>query len=91
MTLDELEEWSRHQSSKVQATIDEAHREKNREIAAQAVDIAWGYYTRFTRPAMMPTGRTAERKWQGMSDHARRMLVDAACTMAYGRQQRDWR
>lgn len=90
MTFDELGEWSRQQSKAVQALIDEAHRNRSRDAAARAVDLAWLYHTKFTGPVMMPTGKKAEREWSGMAGHAQRMLVDAACTLAYGRAQSDW-
>ena len=57
------------------------------ENLLRAIDVAWVEYTNFTRPTMMAAGRKAERTWQGLSDFAKRMVVDAACALAYERSK----
>lgn len=53
----------------------------------RAVDVAWREYCNFTGPTIMSGGRKAQQTWQGLSDFARRMVVDAACALAYERSK----
>lgn len=52
-----------------------------------AVDVAWKEYCNFQGPTMMTTGRKTARVWQSLSNFANRMVVDAACALAFERSK----
>lgn len=80
------EEWIRRQARAKDEVYDLINK-GGVDNLLRAIDVAWREYTNFTRPVMMSAGRKAERTWQGLSDIARRMVVDSACALAYERSQ----
>lgn len=82
----DAEDWVRRQARAKDEIYDLINRGGTDNLL-RAIDLAWLEYTNFTRPAMMATGRKAERAWQALSDFAKRMLVDAACALAYERSK----
>lgn len=80
------DEWMRRQAKakdEVYALINKG----GTDNLLRAIDIAWLEYTNYTGATMMPAGRKAERAWSALADFAKRMVVDAACALAYSRSQ----
>ena len=53
----------------------------------RAVDVAWKEYCNFTGPTVMTAGRKTERVWRSLTEFAKRMVIDAACALAYERSK----
>lgn len=69
-----------------QAAKDEVYDLINRggtDNLLRAIDVAWREYMNFIGPVMMPTGRKFER----LRKFASRMVIDAACALAYERSK----
>ena len=82
----EADEWIRRQARAKDEVYDLINKGGTDNLL-RAIDVAWLEYTNFTGPVMMSTGRKAARTWQGLSDFAKRMVVDAACALAYERSK----
>ena len=82
----DAEEWKRRQARAKDEVYDLINK-GGIQNCLLAVDVAWRNYTPYVGPVTMPAGRKAEREWQGMSDFAKRMVVDAACALAYERSK----
>ena len=78
------DEWIRRQA-KAKDEVYDLINKGGADNLLRAVDVAWREYTNFTGPVMLTAGRKAERSWQSLADFAKRMVVDAACALAYER------
>lgn len=82
----ESDEWIRRQG-RAKDEIYDLINKGGIDNLLRAIDLAWLEYTNFTGPVMMSSGRKAQRTWQALSDFAKRMVVDAACALAYERSK----
>ncbi len=82
----DAQEWIRRQASAKDEVYDLINKGGHDNLLL-AIDVAWREYTNFTQPIMLTAGRKTERSWQSLSDFAKRMVVDAACALAYERSQ----
>ncbi len=82
----EADEWIRRQARAKDEVYDLINKGGIDNLLV-AVDTAWREYTNFTQPTMMTAGRRAQRTWDSLSNFAKRMVVDAACALAYERSK----
>lgn len=80
------DEWIRRQA-KAKEEVYNLINQGGTENLLKAIDIAWREYTNYTGPVAMTAGRKTERVWRSLSDFAKRMVVDAACALAYERSK----
>jgi hypothetical protein len=82
----EADEWIRRQA-KAKDEVYDLINKGGTDNLLRAVDVAWLEYTNFTQPLMMTAGRKAMRSWDGLAAFAKRMVIDAACALAYERSK----
>lgn len=82
----DAQEWIRRQA-KAKDEVYDLINKGGQENLLRAVDVAWREYINFTAPTMMTAGRKTQRAWQSLESFAKRMVVDAACALAYERSQ----
>lgn len=82
----DADEWIRRQA-KAKDEVYDLINKGGTENLMRAIDVAWREYTNFTGPVTLTTGRKTARAWHGLSDFAKRMVVDAACALAYERSK----
>ena len=84
----DADDWVRRQARAKDEVYDLINK-GGAENLLRAIDVSWREYTHFTGPVMMSSGRKAERAWHALSEFAKRMVVDAACALAYERSKAD--
>lgn len=82
----EAEEWSRRQA-RAKDEIYDLINKGGTDNLLKAIDLSWVEYCHFTGPVMMSGGRKAERLYTGLSEFAKRMVIDSACALAYERSK----
>lgn len=82
----DVDEWIRRQARAKDEVYDLINKGGIDNLLV-AVDTAWREYTNFTQPTQMTAGRRTQRAWDGLSSFAKRMVVDAACALAYERSK----
>ncbi len=80
------DEWMRRQAKAKDEVYDLINRGGTDNLL-RAIDVAWLEYTNFTGPVMMSSGRKAARTWSALENFARRMVIDAACALAFERSK----
>lgn len=83
----EADEWIRRQA-KAKDEVYDLINKGGTENLLRAVDVAWLEFTNYTGPTIMTSGRKAERIYRSLNDFAKRMVIDAACALAYERSQK---
>jgi len=82
----DAQEWIRRQAVAKDEVYDLINKGGTDNLL-RAVDVAWREYTNYTQPTMMSAGRKAERIWDSLANFAKRMVVDAACALAFERSK----